>query len=169
LEENEMARFCFWVIFLILFAVGCGETVEEKAMEKKIKAATGADADIDLSEKGMKIKGDTDGGKFTVSTGKLVEIPKDFPSDVFIFSPSKAVVAIKMPKGYSVSLTTGEDLPTVEKTYKREMQAKGWSEATSMNMGDQSMLMYEKKNRAANITIASTEGETQIVVMITTN
>ncbi len=163
-----MARFCFCVFFFIFFAVGCGETIEEKAMEKKIEAATGADAEVDLSEKEMTVTGETEKGKFTVSIGESVEIPKDFPADVFIFRPSKAVATIKMPEGYSVSLTTGKDVPTVVKTYKREMQAKGWSKATSINMGDQSMLMYEKKNRAANITIASMEGKTQITVMITT-
>jgi len=55
-----MARFYLCVFCLILLAAGCGETAEEKAMEKKIEEATGADAEVDLSKKGMTVTGETE-------------------------------------------------------------------------------------------------------------
>ncbi len=164
-----MARFYFCLFCLILFAAGCGETGEEKAMENKIEEATGADAEVDLAKKGMKVTGETEGGKYTVSTGESTEIPEDFPTDVLIYRPSKAIAAMKIPEGYSVSLTTGNDVPTVTKTYNREMKASGWSEETSMNMGTQSIIVYEKESRVANIMIAPMDGETRITVTVTTD
>ena len=162
-----MARFYFCVFCLILLAAGCGETVEEKAMEKKIEEATGGDAEVDLSKKGMKVTGETEGGKYTFSTGESIEISKDFPADVLIYRPSKTISSMKIPEGYSVSLTTRYDMPKVTETYKREMKAKGWSEEASMNIGAQSMLAYKKDSRAANIMIAPMDDETRITVTVT--
>lgn len=164
-----MTRFCFVVCFIILFAVGCGEKAAEKAMEKKIEESTGTDAKVDLSDKGMKVSGETEKGKFSFTTGESVEIPEDFPSDILIYSPSKTMMAMKMPEGHSLSLSTENDVKKVTQTYQREMKAKGWSEETSMNMGNQSVLIYKKENRMANIAIAKGDADTQITITLATD
>lgn len=161
-----MLRFRFVVVVMMAFALGCGESVEEKAMEKQIEKETGGKTDVDLSEKGMKVTGETEKGKYAFSSGESVEIPKDFPTDVPIYSPSKAVMAMKMPEGHSVSLTTTKDVAEVAKSYQQEMKAKGWSEETSMNMGGQSVLMYKKENRVTTISIAQAKGGTQISLTV---
>jgi len=161
-----MAIFNICLLCLILLVAGCGKTPEEKVIEKRIEGATGADAEVDLSKKGMEISGETERGKFTVSTGEGTEIPKDFPNDVFIYRPSKVMTAMNMPEGRSLTLTTKDDGPKVVETYKQEMTAKGWSEQASMNLGAQSVLVYEKKERAANITIAPMDGETLVTVTV---
>jgi len=163
-----MTRFCFIVFLIILFAVGCGEKATEKAIEKKIEESTGSDAKVDLSDKGMKVSGETEKGNFSFTTGESVEIPEDFPADVFIYSPSKTMMAMKMPEGHSLSLSTENDVKKVTQTYQQEMKAKGWSEETSMNMGNQSVLMYKKENRVANIAIAEGDDNTQITVTVAT-
>jgi hypothetical protein len=153
---------------LILIVAGCGKSSEEKAMEQKIEEATGADAEVDLSKKGMKVTGETEDGKYTVSAGESTEIPKDFPADVFIYRPSKAVVAMKIPEGHSIALTTRDDQSKVLSAYAREMKAKGWSEGASVSMGPQSVLVYEKNERAANISIVPSGEGVQINVTVTT-
>ena len=40
---------------------------------------------------------------------------------------------------------------------EREMTGKGWTEESSMQMGPNSVLVYEKGGRSATVTIASTE------------
>jgi hypothetical protein len=152
----------------IVFLTGCGERAEEKAMEKKIEKETGAKADVDLSRKGMKITGETDRGKYTLITGEETEIPKDFPDDVFIYRPSKAVMAMKVPDGYSITLTTSDNRSKILSTYREEMNAKGWSEETSMIMGPQSVLVYKKNDRVANISIITSDKALQITVTVTT-
>jgi len=162
-----MAKIYFFVLCLVLLISGCGKTDEEKAVEKKIKESTGADAKVDVSKKGMRISGETEGGKYTVTTGEATEIPKNFPADVFIYRPSKAITAMEMPEGHSLSLTTGDDVSKVVEIYKQEMPDKGWSEETSMKMGAQSVLMFKKEERLANITISVMDGETRITVTVT--
>ena len=163
-----MTRFFFCVFFSIVLVTGCGERAEEKAMEKKIEEATGTKADVDLSKKGMKITGEIEGGKYTVTTGEETEIPKDFPDDVFIYRPSKAIMAMKIPEGYSIALTTRDNRSKVLSAYRQEMKAKGWSEETFMSMGTQSVLVYEKNDRAANISIVTSDNALQINVTVTT-
>ncbi|MFP3870500.1 MAG: hypothetical protein ACLFVT_06430 [Syntrophobacteria bacterium] len=160
---NLVALLC-----MVLLAVGCGQSAEERAMEEQIEKETAADTDVDVSKKGMKVTGETEGGEYTVTTGGKTEIPKNFPADVFIYRPSKAVMAMEIPEGHSIALTTQDDQSKVLSAYKREMTAKGWSEETSMNMGSQSVLVYEKNGRAANISVVPSEKEVQINVTVTT-
>ena len=164
-----MAKFYFCLFCLMFIAAGCGKTADEKAVEKKIEAATGGDAEVDLSKKGMKVTGETAQGKYSLSTGESVQIPKDFPDDVFIYRPSKAIAAMKMAQGYSISLTTGKEVEEVTETYREEMEGKGWSEQTAMNMGAQMVLVYTKESRIANIAIAATGDATRITLTVTTN
>jgi len=140
--------------------------VEEKVIEKKIEKETGAKTEVDLSEKGMKITGATEGEKYSVTTGDATEIPKDFPEDVPLYQPSKAVGAVEVTGGYSVSLTTGDDITKVASSYKEQMTSQGWSEQASMNMGGQTILVYEKDGRATNIAVMSLDGETRITVTV---
>jgi hypothetical protein len=163
-----MARCLVCVIGLILLGAGCGDSAEEKAMEKQIEKATGGDAEVDFSNKGTKITGETEQGKYTVTTGGATEIPKDFPDDVFIYQPSKAVMAMELDEGYSIAMTTHDDRIKVVGAYRQEMKARGWTEETSMDMGAQSVLVYEKKGRTANVSVVPMEGALQINMTVTT-
>ena len=162
-----MARFVLCVLCVIFLATGCGKSAEEKAMEEQIEEATGGEADVDLSKKRMEVTGETQGGKYTVSSGEATEIPDGFPADVFIYQPSKTIMAMEIPEGYSVALTTRDEQSEVLSAYSREMETKGWSEETSMSMGNQSVLVYEKDERTANISIVPSGKENQINVTVT--
>ncbi|MFH2046266.1 MAG: hypothetical protein ABIK92_14080 [Pseudomonadota bacterium] len=164
-----MPRIIFAVLLSILFIIGCGEKAEEKMIEKQIKKATGSDANVDISDNKINIVSSTKEGKFSMSMGESVEIPKDFPTDIFIYKPSETVAAIKMPEGFSISLKTGNDITKVTASYQKKMKSEGWSEKASMNFSGQQVLVYEKENRNANISIASTEGETNITLTIVKN
>lgn len=163
-----MTRYLFCVFCLVLLVVGCGREVQEAAIEKKIEAATGGEVEVDLSKGGMKITGETEEGEYSVTAGEETEIPENFPSDVFIYRPSEAVMVMKVPEGCSVTLTTQADMAEVVAAYKREMKAKGWSEEGSMNMGDHSMLMYGKDKRAATINIMPSDDAVQINLTVST-
>ena len=117
----------------------------------------------------MKITGKAAEGAFSLSTGEGTAIPDDFPADILIYRPSDVNAAMNMPEGQSLTLKTSDNSKKVQETYKREMAAKGWSEQASMNMGNQSMLMFEKEDRVAHITISPTDGETQITLVVGKN
>ena len=161
-----MTKYIVCLSFLILILAGCGGSTQEKAVEKQIERATGSDADVDISGDNMKISGQTKEGAFSLSSGEEVDIPKDFPEDVPIYTPSSVSMAMNTPEGHSLTLRSSDDSKKILDSYKREMIAKGWSEQASINMGDQSMLTYKKGDRAANITVGQSDGETQIMLIV---
>ena len=148
---------------------GCGRKTGEKAVEKSIEQATGADAHVDLNDKGMKISGKTEEGEFSLSSGEGMEVPEDFPSDVFVYKPSSVNAVMNLPQGRSLTLVTSDNSKKVQEAYKRGMAAKGWSEKASMNMGSQAMFSFEKGDRIAQINIGQEDDETQIVVVVGKN
>jgi len=161
-----MTRLISIAFCLLLIVAGCGGSADEEAVEKKIEAATGGEAEVDLSEDAMEIEGKTEEGEYAMSVGEKTEIPKDFPGDVFIYKPSTPAMSMKVPEGHSLTLITSDDRAKVTETYKEKMEADGWSEEGSMNMGGQMMLVYKKDGRVANIGIASVDDKTQITLTV---
>jgi ABC-type Fe3+-hydroxamate transport system substrate-binding protein len=162
-----MTIFKLCTLFLILMLAGCGKTPEQTAIEKKIEDSAGEDTKVDLQKDEVAITGETEGGEYNVSSGEGAEIPKDFPTDVYIYHPSKVMTAMDMPKGGVLGLITTDDMSTVADTYKREMTARSWSEQSAVKNGERLMLVYEKEGRIANITIGSMDGAAQIMVTVT--
>ncbi len=168
-QERKMTKYIVCLSCLILMLAACSRSTEEAAIEKQLERATGADADVDLSNEGMTIRGKTEEGEFSFTTGEGTEVPGDFPTDVLIYRPSKVKAAMNVSEGQSLTLTTGDDRQKVQEAYKREMIAKDWSEQASMNMGNQSMLVYEKDDRVAHVTITPEDAETQITIIVGKN
>jgi hypothetical protein len=164
-----MAIFKFCIVCLIFVLAGCGKTPEQTATEKKIEDAVGVDTKVDVQKNEMTLNGERKGGAYTTSSGENAEIPKDFPADVYIYRPSKIMTAMAMPEGGVLGLTTSDDVPTVAEAYKREMTARSWSEQSAVKNGERLMLVYEKEERIADITIGSMGGDAQIMVTVTRN
>jgi hypothetical protein len=154
----------FCLLCVAILVTACGEKAKEQAMEKEIEKATGSKADVDLSKKGMKVSGKTEEGEYKLETGEEAEIPEDFPDDVFIYTPSKAVMAMKIPQGHSVTLMTKDDITKVVDAYKHEMEAKGWTEEAYTEMDDKKMLTYRKDGRIAGISLGKSDKGLQIIV-----
>lgn len=164
-----MKRVYLCLCCFLLLLNGCGNSVEEKAVEKKIEKETGAKAEVDLSDQGMKMTGTSEGEKFSVTTGEATEIPKDFPEDVPLYQPARAVSAVVVAGGYSVTLTTPNAVDKVAANYKAQMTAQGWAEQATMNMGGQTVLVYGKEEgRVVNIAVMPAEGATTITVTVAT-
>ena len=164
-----MKRVYLCLCCFLLLLNGCGNSVEEKAVEKKIEKETGAKAEVDLSDQGMKMTGTSEGEKFSVTTGEATEIPKDFPEDVPLYQPARAVSAVVVAGGYSVTLTTPDAVDKVAANYKAQMTAQGWAEQATMNMGGQTVLVYGKEEgRVVNIAVMPVEGATTITVTVAT-
>ena len=161
-----MTRFICTVFCLLLIVAGCGGSADEEAAERRIEAATGGEAEVDLSEGQMEVEGKTEEGEYAMSVGEKTEIPKDFPGDVFIYKPSSPAMSMKVPEGHSLTLVTSDDKAKVIETYKEKMEGDGWSEEGSMNMGGQMMLVYKKDGRVANIGIAAVDEKTQITLTV---
>ena len=136
------------------------ETVAEKIAEKAIEAQTGKKADIDVDKESMTIK--TEDGEMTMTSGKAAKIPDNFPKDIPMYEEYVLEMAMELPKGYSLSFTTKDDMSQVSEWYLDEMIDEGWTKEASMDMGDQKMLVFKKGERGVNFVIAPDSDKTRI-------
>lgn len=146
-------------LLLSFWLVGCGEDDQEKAMEKQIEHATGGEADVDMSKDSINITSKTDEGEVKMQVGGNVALPDAFPEDVFVYPGAKIESAIQMPEGFSVSMLSGDKKDRITESYQKQMSKNGWTMQTSMNMGPQFILIFEKNERAANIAIVDEDNE----------
>ena len=149
-----------------LAIAGCGDSAEETAMEKQIERATGNKAQVEMSESGMKIQGSDESGSFSMTTGDAARIPDDFPQDVHIFQPSRPLIAMQIAEGWNLSLETERAVADVIAAYQQNMSSSGWTIQSSMNMGPQSVIVFEKDGRVANVMAMPAEGVTRITLSV---
>ncbi len=137
-----MIRFCLQLFCLILVLAGCGEKADQQIIE-------------------------TQPDKYTVSIDRPVEIPEDFPTDVYIYPRSNTINVTKTEKAYSLTLSTNHEVPRIVETYRRQMKIKGWSLKATTTSGKGSFLAYTKKDRVANIVISPAKEKVHIRVTVT--
>ena len=142
-EKTMVIRFCLGLFCLIFLLVGCGEKAEEQIIE-------------------------TQADKYTVSIDKPVEIPEDFPADVYIYPRSTAIDVSKTQKDYSFVLSTSHEVPRIAETYRRQMMVKGWSMEAATTSGTDSLFAFTKEDRVANVVIGPAKEKVHIRVTVTT-
>lgn len=162
-----MTIFKLWALFLVLIVAGCTKAPEQAPAGKQIESATDTGAKVDPQKQETIITGETEQGTYSIASGPEAQIPEDFPTDIYIYRPSKIMAAMDRPGGNSLGLATADDVSTVAKAYKREMTAKGWSQKSAEQDGGRLMHVYEKQGRIANIMIGTVEGAAQVMIMVT--
>jgi hypothetical protein len=136
-----VSRFILHLFCLVFLLVGCGKKAEEQIIE-------------------------TEPDKYTVSIDRVIEIPKDFPADVYIYPRSNAIEAIKKEKAYSLILSTNHEVPRITETYKRQMTIKGWSLKAATTSGKETLMAYTKEDRIANVVIGPVKEKNHIRVTV---
>ena len=142
MEKTIVIRFCLRLFCLIFLLAGCGEKEEEQIIETAVD-------------------------KYTVSIDKPVEIPEDFPADVYIYPRSNAIDATKTPEAYSLTLSTSHEVPRITETYRRQMTIKGWAIEADTTSGTESLLAYTKEDRVTNVVIGPSKEKVHIKVTVT--
>lgn len=161
-----MGKYIFFIIVLTVFtSAGCSEEGKEKAIQKQIETATGGTAQVDIFDDNVLVTGQTEEGPFTISTGENIGIPDDFPPDIPIYQPSKAIHSTIIPEGRHFVLSTPDDVGKVIKSYRNNMVSRGWNEEEYMDIGQDAQVRYSKGKRAAQITIYQIDNGTQIILM----
>jgi len=177
-----------WVIAVLAAAcvagTGCGKKAAEKLAEKLMEKSAekdGVKADVDISGGGITIEStdkagkkialnisedqitiDSQDGLSSFASGSAAKVPDNFPEDVLVYAGSKVLSAMVVPKGFNLSLETGDGAEQVLGKYKSEMTSKGWEEKSSFNMERHSVIAYNKGPRTANVMVNAGEKRTQI-------
>lgn len=142
------------------------ESMAERVIEKAMQAQGGGQADVDLSEGRMVIQNKD--GKSEIATGGSAAVPADFPKDILVYDGAKIVVSAKHQDGFMLSLQTPDKREKVVEKYRASMTAQGWSEESSLNAGEVTVVAYKKEGRSASLSVAGSGDETQITLTAAT-
>lgn len=156
------------VVLIVLGAAGyfLQQKSSEKATEKAIEDATGAD--VDVSEGGDKVTIETDEGKVTVGKN---EVPDSFPSDITVYSGAEVTGTTETSEGVSLLLTTSDSVEKVNSFYKADLAKNGWTISSSSIVTDSALITAEKGSKSLIVTVGPDKesGKTGIAIVVKTN
>ncbi len=155
----------FTALFLCLalvFVTGCQKSEKkaaEKAMEKAIEKDTGKPAKVNIDKD--KVVVERKGGKAEFAKEGSLNLPDNFPKDVYIYPGAKVVMSFSDKSGITVTLATDDNVSDVAAKYDKEMSKKGWSQESTVKMQQMQIFTYKKGNQ--NVTIQIMPGSSQMM------
>lgn len=156
------------VLALALSTTGCKkikEKLAEKAAEKVIETATGAEeVDLNGSSGGVTVK-DAKGG--VVKVGTTAKLPEDWPASVPIYPSSTVVASMSANDAKIVHLQTKASVEDVATFYKQKMG--GFTKEAELDLGDSKTLGYKKEKESVGIVIAANKSERERGTVIQIN
>lgn len=143
---------------LALALSACGKSASDRIAEAAVSAASGQDVEID--DDGGKVTLHGKDGDVEMQSGEDVELPKDFPDDVYLPEHYRVRSVMKLPQASMVQVTAKGSVGGLYKEADARMQAQGWEQTMAMQQSaDTRMLVYKKDSRQAMLTINSGGGE----------
>ena len=138
------------------------EKIGENTLEKVIEKGTGKKVDIETDEGSVNIK--TEDGTLTASSKGDIELPKDFPQDIYIPSGAKISYSVLSPANpedgskasFMVMYSAEESVSDLAEKYKSEMANNDWKLQSEASYGGTS-LNFKKVTR--NVTISISENQ----------
>lgn len=153
------------VLALALSTTGCKkikEKLAEKAAEKMIETATGAEeVDLGGAGGGVTLK-DAKGG--VVKVGTTAKLPEDWPSSVPIYPSSTVVASLSANESKFVHLQTKASIDDVTMFYKQKMS--GFTKNAELDSGERKMLGYKTEKENVGIGISTNKSESDTVIQI---
>ncbi len=151
--ENPVSVKGLYVVALLCagMCVSCGESAREKGAEKI------AEKMVEQAAKNNNIEADFE----------LKNLPKGFPDDIFVFSPSTILSSMKMDEAFIVSLESDKPSSDVVAAYRKKMAQQGWKEKGVLQMEGVSILNFTQKERNVTVHVAGVQhGGTSIQLSV---
>lgn len=150
---------------LALTGFSCGQKTAEKATEAAIEDSTGGQANVNLNNGSMKVET----GEGTLEAGEEVELPADFPSDVYVAEGSIRSALATEDSNYSVSIEAQESKSALYDRYISELESAGWNLTLKMSTAEVSSVAGEKDDRIVTVSISESEGKTFVAITVAKN
>jgi hypothetical protein len=141
-------------------AAGCGKssTYKTKDGEVTVNKASGQ----------VSFEGKTKDGNVSVTAAKGgVALPDGFPKDVPIYKGAVVQIASTQGKTMMVHLNVAAPVADALKFYQDQFKDQGWEIASTMNMGDGSMLTAKKDHRQCAAVVIKQDKGTMIQLSVT--
>ena len=154
-------------LILVIGLSGCGtESYMENKIEREMEKSLGQNVDIDMDGDAVKIK--TDDG-FFVESGENVELPSDFPKDVYMVEGKiKSVMKNPVGGGYSVSIETEKSVEDVKNIYTEKLPEDGWVLNMQMSLGEMAVVSGTKDASSVSVSITIQDEKTFVVLTVVT-
>ena len=150
---------------LLLAGFGCGQRVAERAIENSIERETGGNANVDVSNGGVRVE--TKDGSFQAGAG--AGLPSDWPSDVPLMPGAQVQYSgtSNKDKGSGVVFTTTKTLDEVVAFYRDQLTASGWTVQSSGAIANFTALTATKGEVGLSFAVqAAAPGQTTVTIGI---
>lgn len=154
------------VVAVLVVAGAASQWLGKSATERAIEAATGGNADVDVSDNNVTVK--TDQGTWSTSD----KLPADFPTDVPVYPGAKVQGSVASAgqdnTGHYAGLETTDALDDVIAWYKKEVKSAGWTIVTDATVNGSLILSATKDSRGLSVTVTK-EGDKVVVGLVVAN
>ena len=159
--------FLFLITLVVVLLGGCSsKTLVENKMERDLQKSIGGNVDVDMD--GGEIKIETEDG-FMIETGENVELPSDFPKDVYLVEGDiKSVMKNPIGGGYSVTVETNKSVEDVKNLYVEKLVEDGWVLNNQMVLGEMAIVSGTKETSSVSVSISIEDDETFVVLTVVT-
>jgi hypothetical protein len=141
------------------------EKTAENMAEKAIETSSGGQADVDIDGDNVNIK-TTEG---EMQAGESVELPANFPKDVYVLEGGKIKAAIQSNKenGYTITIETDKTINEIKEIYEGKFVTDGWKITGSMAMEGTISVVAEKDERVVSVIGGKGDENNSIVLTVT--
>lgn len=145
---------------------GCGEKAAEVVTEQAAESASGGDVDVDLQQDGANVSVESQDSDVSVSAGRDVTVPDDFPEDVPLYRGMNLQAAVRegQSQSFSISGTTPDAVKTVAEAMTKALEDEGWTEESVTAMETMQNLAYSKSGRSVTVSIVEAGSNTQVSI-----
>lgn len=143
----------------------CQKSGEERMAELAVERATGGQVTIEKAGEQVTVK--TEDGEVKMSTGASLVLPAAFPKDVYLPRNYTVQSVVESADVTIVALHAAGDIATMHDEASAGMKAQGWEPLMSMQAdAENRMLVYQKENRTASMTLARDQDRVQFTVHV---
>ncbi|MFA6512189.1 MAG: hypothetical protein WCV86_03645 [Patescibacteria group bacterium] len=138
------------------------EKVSESIIENTIESQSGDDVDVDLDLSGEETTINVNGS--TLNLGTDVDLPSDFPNDVYIPDDAEILAVANIEVGaYTVSMTSDRDVADLRQDYETQQSSDGWVIGSTITVGEGVSLIWEKNDRMMSVNIIESDDGTTAI------
>jgi len=129
------------IAITLLLLTGCGQNAAPKEEGGDTTKNNNGTTKIDTGE-----------GK--IELGNNVELPDDFPDDVYIIEGNISSLLREEKKSkLSLHIETNKSFKAAQKAYIKESKERGWSKKTTVDVPKMPTIHFEKNGRKLNVTV----------------
>lgn len=154
---------------LMLVGGGCTQNIAEravnKAIENKIEAETGHNADVNVNDGSITFTDNESGA--TGQFGGNVKLGDDFPSDVPLPNDINISGTATTPDGVWVTYTSNQSASDLSAWYEAELIADGFTKQGSFTTGTSSSWAFVKGDISIGVIITDGSDDAKTTVMVT--